>query len=377
MTVQSFGIFGVIMDKTGIGVIGCGNISPAYLRVLKGQQGVEVAGLADIVPAKAQARAAEFGLRAMSVDELLADPSIKIVLNLTIPKAHASVAMSALQAGKSVYNEKPLAIAREDAKAMLKLARGKRLRVGGAPDTFMGGGIQTCRRLIDEGAIGTPVAAVAFMLCPGHENWHPDPEFYYKVGGGPMFDMGPYYLTALVTLLGSVRRVTGSARATFPTRTITSQPRSGTVIDVEVPTHVAGVMDFAAGAVGTIITSFDVSGHTMPNIQVYGSEGSLQAPDPNCFGGTVRIIRRGQEEWTDVPLDGAYTENSRGIGVADMASAIRARRKARASGELCYHVLDLMHAFHDASAKGKHVNVKSKCDRPAAMPANLNLGEID
>ena len=366
------------MEKTKVGIVGCGNISGIYFKMCKWFEILDVGAAADLIPERAQAKAREFGVaKACSVDELLADPEIQIVVNLTIPKAHAPVALAALKAGKSVHNEKPLALTREDGKKMLALAKRKGLRVGCAPDTFMGAGIQTCRKLIDDGVIGEPVGATAFMLCHGHESWHPDPEFYYKPGGGPMFDMGPYYLTAIVALMGPVRRVTGSARATFAERLITSQPKSGTRIQVEVPTHVAGVMDFASGAICTIVTSFDVWAGQHPCIEVYGTEATMQVPDPNGFGGPVRIRRPGDKEWVEVPLTHGYAENSRGIGVADMAYALRSGRPHRASGDLAYHVLDIMHAFHDASAKGKHVVLKSTCDRPAPLPTGLKPGTLD
>jgi len=356
------------MKRVKVGIIGCGAISDVYFWMM-GQVYKDILDLCacgDLMLERAQAKAEKNpGVKAMTVKQLLKDPEIEIVVNLTIPRAHAKVAFDALKAGKSVYNEKPLAITRKEGLKMLALAAEKGLRVGGAPDTFLGGGIQTCRKLIEEGAIGTPVAATAFMLCHGHESWHPSPEFYYDIGGGPMFDMGPYYLTALVNLLGPVQRVTGSARVTFPTRTITSQPKNGTVIEVKTPTHLAGVMDFANGAVGTIIQSFDVWGHSLPCIEIYGSEGSLSVPDPNGFGGTVRVAKPGQP-WQEVPLS-FQAEINRGTGVADMALGIRDGRPHRANGDLCYHVLDLMHAFHDASAKGRHVAVKSTCAKPLAL----------
>ena len=366
------------MEKVKVGIIGCGNISGIYFKMMSQVYEVlQVAACADLVSERAAAKAAEFaGVRAMTVDELLADEQIRIVVNLTIPKAHAEVAMQAVQAGKSVYNEKPLAITREEGKALLKAARAKKVLVGGAPDTFMGGGGQTCRRLIDEGAIGKPVAATAFMLCHGHEGWHPDPEFYYQTGGGPMFDMGPYYLTALVNLLGPVRRVTGSARITFSTRTIGSEKKRGQVIKVEVPTHVAGVMDFESGAVATLVTSFDVWAHTCPRIEVHGSEGSMLVPDPNTFTGPVKVRRGGESDWTEMPLSHPADIN-RGTGVADMAYALLSGRPHRASGELAYHVLDVMHAFHDASAKGRHVTLRSTCQRPAPLPAGMPRGVLD
>ncbi|MHC4983111.1 MAG: Gfo/Idh/MocA family protein, partial [Planctomycetota bacterium] len=276
----------------------------------------------------------------------------------------------------NVYNEKPLTITREDGRELLRTAEKNNVLVGCAPDTFLGGGIQTCRKLIDDGAIGEPVAATAFMLCRGHESWHPDPEFYYQVGGGPMFDMGPYYLSALICLLGPILRVTGSTRVTFPRRTITSEKKKGKVIDVEVPTHIAGVMDFECLAIGTIITSFDVWGHNLPLIEIYGSEGTLGVPNPNGFAGPVRIKRAGAN-WQKVQLTHGYTENSRGLGVADMAYALRSGRPHRCGGVLAYHVLDVMHSFHDASYKGKHIETDGTCDRPAALPVGLAPGTLD
>lgn len=357
-------------NPVAVGVIGCGNISGAYMRMLKTLPVVQVVACADLRIEAAQAMAAEYGVpQVLSVDALLADPSIEIVLNLTIPQAHGEVALAALAAGKSVYNEKPLALTRDEGRRMLALAAEKGLRVGGAPDTFLGGGLQTCRELIDAGAIGTPVAATAFMMSRGHEHWHPNPLFYYQKGGGPMFDMGPYYLTALVSLLGPVQRVTGATRITRTQRTITSQPRYGEVMNVEVPTHVTGLLDFAAGPVATIITTFDVQASTLPWIEIYGTAGTLAAPDPNTFGGPVRVRLSTESEWTEIPVARPYTENSRGLGLADMAEGIRTGRMHRANGALAYHVLDIMHAIHDASTDGHHVLLESTCERPEAMPA--------
>jgi predicted dehydrogenase len=366
------------MQSVKVGVVGCGNISPIYLKNSKRFEVFDVVACADLILERAESRAEEYDVpRVCTTEELLADPEIEIVLNITTPQSHAEVGLAALEAGKSVYNEKPLAIRREDGRAMVDLAEANGLRVGGAPDTFLGGGIQTCRKLIEDGWIGEPIAATAFMTNHGHESWHPDPEFYYKVGGGPMFDMGPYYLTALVNLVGPVRRVTGSARITFPERTITSEPKYGSVIDVEVPTHVAGVLDFSSGAVGTIITTFDVWGAQLPRIEIYGSEGSLSVPDPNTFGGPVRILRAGSREWSEVPLAYGYADNSRGLGLADMAAALRSGRPHRANGQLTYHVLDLMHAFHDASREGCHVEVASTCERPSLLPLGLRDGQVE
>lgn len=354
-----------------IGIIGCGNISNVYIRNCQGFRSTEVAALADLVPERARAKAKQHGVpRACSPEELLGDPEIEAVLNLTIPKAHAEVTLAALEAGKHAYSEKPLATRREDAARIAAASRARGLRVGAAPDTFLGAGLQTCRQLIDEDAIGMPVACTAFMLCHGHESWHPDPAFYYQQGGGPLFDMGPYYLTALVSLLGPVKRVAASAHVSFPERTITSEPKRGEKILVETPTHIAGVLDFACGAVGTLVTSFDVWHAEVPRIEIYGTEGTLSVPDPNGFGGPVRIRRAGEAEWTEVPITRPYAENSRGIGLADMAEAIAGRRPHRASLELASHLLDVMAGFLDSSAVGRHYVPVTTCRRPDALPAD-------
>jgi predicted dehydrogenase len=288
------------------------------------------------------------------------------------------VALQALKAGKHVHGEKPLATCLEDARKVVETARKQKLRLGSAPDTFLGAGLQTCRKLIDDGWIGRPVAATAFMMGGGPEGWHPNPEFFYQIGGGPMLDMGPYYLTALVNLLGPVKRVTGSTAISFPVRTITCPAKYGQTVKVETPTHLAGVMDFANGAVGTIITSFDVNGGPhLPCIEIYGSEGSMQVPDPNGFGGEIMVHRAGAKDWQAIPHSHSYADNSRGIGVADMAAAIAAKRPHRANGDLAYHVLDVMLALQDASESGRHVEIKSACERPAPLPLGLRVGEMD
>ncbi|MFL5628656.1 MAG: Gfo/Idh/MocA family protein [Ktedonobacteraceae bacterium] len=355
-----------------VGVIGCGHISRAYFEIARTFSILDIVACADLYLERAQERAREFHIpKAYSVEELLADPEIELVINLTIPRAHAEIGRAALEAGKCVYNEKPLAISREEGRRMLEIAAARRLLVGSAPDTFLGGGLQTCRKVIDDGEIGEPIAASAFMLCHGHEHWHPDPAFYYQAGSGPMFDMGPYYLTALITLIGPVRHVTGSTKITFPERTITSEPRYGSKIQVETPTHVTGIIDFANGAIGTISTSFDVWATTLLPIEIYGTRGTLLVPDPNTFDGPVRVRRAGEGTWSDIPLSHGYTKNSRGIGVADMAYALRSGRPLRASGELAYHVLDSMCAFEEASQKGKHIELTSTCKRPEPLPIGL------
>jgi predicted dehydrogenase len=358
------------MSVQRIGIVGIGNISGIYLKNLNGMFGkrVKVTAVTDLIHERAAKAHADYGIpHIQKTEDLINSPDVDIILNITEPYNHYGVSLQAVKAGKHIYTEKPICAQRDEAQEVLRIAAEKKVRVGNAPDTFLGAGIQTCRKLIDDGWIGRPVAAVAFMVGRGHENWHPGPEFYYKVGGGPMFDMGPYYLTALVNLMGPVARVSGSAKKTFETRTITSEPLNGKIINVEVPTHIAGIMDFANGAVGTIITSFDVYSHTLPCIEIYGSDGTLRVPDPNTFGGPVYVKRFREEKWSEIPLLKNYPDNSRGLGLTDMAEAITEGRPHRASGELAYHVLDIMHGFHDASASGKYYDVKSTCTRPEPL----------
>jgi predicted dehydrogenase len=366
------------MKPVKIGIIGCGYISGIYLKNSKLYRSIDVAACSDLIPERAEKRAQEFNIpKSCSVEELLANPEIELVVNLTTPNAHYKVAKASIDSGKSVYNEKPLAIALGEGEKLLTSAKEAGVLIGGAPDTFMGGGIQTCRKLIDDGWIGEPIAVTTFMTCHGHEGWHPDPEFYYKTGGGPMFDMGPYYLTALVNLIGPIRSVKGSTRITFPERTITSEPKHGTRIKVEVPTHVAGIIDFHSGAIGTIITSFDIWAAQLPRIEIYGATGSLSVPDPNTFGGPVKILRQGEQEWSQVPLTHPHTANSRCLGVADMAYALRSGRPCRANGQLTYHVLEAMHLFHEASTHERTMTLKSTCSRPAPLPLGLTEGNLD
>ncbi len=368
----------MVSEKVKIGVIGCGKISDVYFQAGKIFDILDIIACADLDTERAKAKAEQYAIsHAYTVEELLADPEIEIIVNLTIPNAHASVALQALHAGKSVYNEKPLALTREQGQKVLAEAQARGVLVGCAPDTFLGAGIQTCRKLIDDGAIGEPVAATGNMLSHGPEGWHPDPSFYYQPGGGPLFDMAPYYLTAFINLISPVRRVTASARVTFPERTITSQPHFGDIISVNTPTHIAGVMDFINGAIGTLVTSFDVWSSDLPNIEIYGTEGTLRVPDPNTFGGPVRIRHAREKEWHDVPLTHGYSEQSRGIGVADMAYALRSGRPHRANGTMAYHVVDVMQAFLESSDIGKHIEIASTCTRPAPLPLGLVHGQLD
>ena len=353
--------------------MGAGKISSIYLQNGALFDDLEVVSCADLVGGRAEEQAGGYGVpRAYSPEELLADPEVEVVLNLTVPAVHAEVSLAALEAGKHVYTEKPLAVDWEDGRKILDVAKEKGLLVGCAPDTFLGGGLQTCREVLDEGVIGDPVARTAIMMTRGPEDWHPNPDFFYQPGAGPMFDMGPYYLTAMATLVGPIRRVTGSARVTFPERLITSEPLSGTPITVNTPTHIAGVMDFDGGPVGTLVTSFDVWSEEHSRIDLYGTEGTLSLPDPNTFGGPVRVWRSDESAWTEIPLSHPYSENSRGLGLADMARAIRTGGKHRASGELGLHVLEAIHAFLSSSETGRHVEVTSGFDRPEPLPAGLS-----
>jgi predicted dehydrogenase len=367
-------------EQVRVGVIGCGAISGAYLGMAKNFPAVEIAAVADLDMSRAQAAAEKYSIpRALSVDDLIDDEEIEIVLNLTIPKAHVPVALRALKAGKHTFCEKPLGIDRAEGKKVIALAKKKNLRVGCAPDTFMGAGIQTARKLIDDGAIGRPVAFTAFMQCRGHETWHPNPQFYYEVGGGPMFDMGPYYLTALLNLLGPVKRISGLAAIAIPDRTITSEALKGTKIRVETPDHITGLIEFENGAIGTIIQSFAVleGGHSNAHpIIINGTDGAMHVPDPNGFDGTVKLRKVGEKEPVEMPHT-FVTGYGRSVGLADMAVALRSGREHRASGEQALAVLDLMAGFLDSSKSGKTVKPTTEYHRPKPMPAELPFGTLD
>ena len=338
-------------ERLGIGIIGCGNISDIYLTNLATRFGkLRLLACADKMPERAAEKAHKFGIEARGVGELLSSPDIDLVVNLTIPLVHAEVSEAAIKAGKHVYSEKPLSATRADGARLVRLANEYQVRLGGAPDTFLGAGIQTCRALIQKGAIGTITGGTANMLCPGHEGWHPDPAFYYKPGGGPVLDMGPYYLTALVELLGPIAGVSAVASSAFTERIVGSGPKKGERVSVEVPTHVAGLLRFGSGPVVGLSMSFDVQASRLPPIELWGTEGSLAVPDPNTFGGPVLMRKKGGKDWNEVPIQTQWSDNSRGLGVSDMVDAILEDRPQRASGALCYHVLDAMEGLHDAAA---------------------------
>lgn len=365
------------MKRVGVGIIGCGNISPAYLKAAKAFPILDIVALADANPAAAEARASEFGLVARSIEALLADPTIEIVLNLTVPKAHVEVGLQAVAAGKHVHSEKPLGVNVAEAATLIEAAKARGVRVGCAPDTFLGGAHQTARKLIDDGAIGRPVGGAAFFMCPGHELWHPNPGFYYLHGGGPMLDMGPYYITDLVNLLGPVARVSGMATRLRSERLIASEPFKGMHIPVEVATHVAGTLAFVNGAIVTVAMSFDVPKHKHAPIELYGEKASLLVPDPNHFGGAIELAGIG-EDWREIPTEHSYADgNYRILGVADMAHAIRRGRPHRASGALAFHVLEVMTAFQRSSDSGAVVEIESRPERPAMLPVALAVGDLD
>lgn len=348
------------MRKLGVGIVGIGKISGIYLQNLCGafKDVLSIVAISDLLDERTSKASEEYSIKqVMSFDTMLKCKEIELILNLTTPQNHYEICRKALEAGKHVYVEKPLSLDSDHASALVNLAKEKGLLLGGAPDTFLGAGIQTCRKLIEDGWIGKPIAASAFMMNHGHESWHPDPEFYYKKGGGPLFDMGPYYLTALVTLMGPIDSVSGMAQKTFDNREITSEPKRGSSIDVEVATHVAGLLHFQSGAVGTLVTSFDVHHHGMPRIEVYGTEGTLQVPDPNTFGGPILYCRQGSKEWTELPLLFPYAENSRGLGVADMAKALSSGTSHQASGFLTRHIVEVMEGILVSSDSASQVRI--------------------
>jgi len=385
------------MNKLKIGLVGCGNISDVYIQNSKKWSVMEIVACADKIMERAKEKSKQYNIaKACSVKEIMEDPDISVILNLTNPQSHAEICLAALKAGKNAYTEKPLAIDLDDGKEMIDLAKSKNLYIGSAPDTFLGGRLQTARKLIDDGSIGEPIAASAFCAFHGHEVWHPDPDFFYKEGAGPMFDMGVYYMTALISLLGPVNRVLGNAKKYFDERTITSQPNYGKKISVEIDTHITGVMEFKNNVTVTVVMSFDVWDPTLPRIEIYGKEGTLYMNDddpyggPNIFGGKLSIRKGKDSDWLEfpsqvprreqlsplenVPLKYGYNENSRGVGLADMIYAIQSGRKSRASGEMAYHVLEAMFSFLESSKEGKYYEMKSTCERP--MPLKMGLPEF-
>jgi len=366
-----------VSNAIRVGIVGAGYISGAYLKASKNFPDLAIVNCADALRTNAEKRGEEFGLKVQNVDELLQDPSVDLVLNLTTPQSHFPVTSKGLAAGKHVYSEKPLALSVEDAVALSKTAHDHQVRLGCAPDTFLGAGQQTARKLIDDGAIGKPLGGTAFVLSRGPESWHPSPEFYYQKGGGPVFDMGPYYITALVNLLGRVTRVISIAKRSFPERLFGAGPRKGQTFPVEIFTHFNSLLEFEQGAVISFHASFDVQGHSHLPIEIYGTDGSLQIPDPNFFGGPVRLLEKG-ERWVDVPLTHGFGDgNYRILGVAEMASAIRSNRPHRASDEIALHTVEVMEAIVSGGGSGQAIPVHSPCERPRALQPLPRFGVLD
>jgi predicted dehydrogenase len=351
-----------------IGIVGCGAIIKQYLATFERTDATRLVAVADLDPARAQAVADEReGVRALTVDELLAAADVDLVLNLTIPAAHAEVALRAIAAGKAVYGEKPLAATVSEAHEVLTAAAAAGVLVGCAPDTVLGTGIQTARRAIDDGLIGVPISATATMMTPGHERWHPNPDFYYVPGGGPLLDMGPYYVTALVTLLGPVTSVIGASSQTRASRVIGSGPRAGETIPVTTASHVTGILTHASGALSTLVMSFDAVATQSANLEIHGETGSLIVPDPNRFQGDVKLRILGSDSWQVLPVSAGYADAGRGVGVADLA-ATPAGETPRASGELAFHVLEVMESLLASARDGQSVAITSTVDRPPAVP---------
>ena len=378
------------MSRFRVGVIGCGQISDIYFENLAGFDGIEVAACACLDLAESAAKAARHGIeRSCAPNEIYADPDIDAVLNLTTPAAHAEVTLRALAGGKHVYAEKPLATTLADGARILELAAARGLVVANAPDTFLGGRWQTARKLLDSGAIGEPAAVNAFAGTHGVERHHPNPDYYYLDGGGPLLDLGPYYLTAMVFLLGPVARVAGFGRRAFEHRMIENGPRNGEWMPVEVDTHVESIFEFRSGVIGTMTVSFDIWDSATPRFEIHGTEGSLTIADPdpghgpNVFGGPVLYRTRETARWTHQPRPGGrdawqvadnthgFNGNSRGLGLLDLAHAVRDGRPPRASAEMAYHVSEVMAGILDAPKLGRYVEIGSRCDRPAPLPEDF------
>lgn len=363
------------MAKTGIGIIGCGNISTAYLRLAPLFKGMEVRAVADMNLAAAQARGAEFGVRAQTVEDLLANPEVEVVINLTIPAAHFAVTQSILQAGKHAYSEKPLVLTLEEGLALRELAAARGLSVGCAPDTFLGGAHQQARALIDEGRLGTITAGGAAVMGHGMEHWHPNPDFFFLPGGGPILDMGPYYIANLINLIGPVKRVGALTSMAQTERTISSQPRAGEKIPVKTPTNIHALLEFHNGATVNLSASWDVWHHRRSHMELYGTEGTLYLPDPNFFGGTVEIAGRDGEVAAVAPWDHPFgvenfeggRANYRTAGLADMVAALRDGRDARCSLARTLHGVEVMTACLKSGETGEFITLGTSCTRPAAL----------
>lgn len=358
----------------GIGVIGCGNISAAYMRLAPMFKGIEMRACADISEDAAKARAEEFGLKALSIDDLLASDEIDVIVNLTIPAAHFEVSKRVLEAGKHAYSEKPFVLTLEEGEELKSIAESAGLRVGSAPDTFLGGAHQLARHLVDDGAVGRITSGTCFVQSPGMEMWHPNPDFFFLPGAGPVLDIGPYYISNLVQLLGPVKRVVAMSSSASDTRTITSEPRYGEKIPVKTPTTIHSILEFHSGAQITFVASWDVWQHGHSNMELYGTEGTLHVPDPNFFGGEVRMTAK--KDFVTIPTEWDHpmsVENENGranyrcAGLADMAQAILDGRPSRCSLDFALHVVDVITSMLKAGESGQAMTLTTTCNRPAAL----------
>ena len=374
-----------------VGLIGTGRISDIYLQTISKFSNVDIVACGSLNLEESRSKAETYDIPTVATpDAIIADPNIDAILNLTIPSAHASVSLAALEAGKHVYSEKPLVTDLADGRTVLDLAAKRGLIVGNAPDTWLGGRWQTVRRLLDRDAIGKPTSCAAFVGTHGTERHHPNPDFYYQAGGGPMLDLGPYYLSAMVFFLGPIARVAGMSNRAFERRMIENGPRNGAWMDVETDTHVQGMVEFASGAIGSITMSFDVWDSEMPRFEIYGTNGTICIPDPdpvygaNRFEGEVWIRTRETSRWSHQPrptgrdswqvAENAHgiNEDSRGVGLVEMADAIRHGRTPRCSGELAYHVLEAMTGILNSPTQGRFVDIKSRPTVPDIMPEQFS-----
>jgi predicted dehydrogenase len=366
------------MANLGIGIIGCGNISTSYLRLAPLFKGLEVRSVADVNMDTAKARAVEFDTTAQSVDDLLANGEVDVVINLTVPDAHYAVSKRILDAGKHAYSEKPLVLTLEEGVTLRDLAKAKGLAVGCAPDTFLGGAHQQARAVLDEGRVGQITAGCAAVLNHGMEHWHPNPDFFFLPGAGPMLDLGPYYIANLINLLGPVRRVGALTSSAEAERTISNGPRNGEKVPVKTPTNIHALLEFHSGATINLSTSWDVWHHKRNHFELYGTEGTLYVPDPNFFGGTVEVGGR-DGSLTELPPwdhpfgvanqnhNGRDLANYRTAGLADMVAALQGGRDARCSLERTLHGVEVMTACLRSGETGQFVTLTTTCTRPAAL----------
>ncbi|KKX34006.1 Gfo/Idh/MocA family oxidoreductase [Rhizobium sp. LC145] len=364
--------------ELGVGIIGCGNISTTYFALSPLFKGLKVLACADLNREAAELRAQEYGVKAQTIDELLANDEIDLIVNLTIPAAHFSVSRAILEAGKHVYSEKPLTVTLEEGKALQKLAKEKGLSVGCAPDTFLGGAHQLARNYIDQGGVGRITSGTCHVMSPGMEMWHPNPGFFFLEGGGPILDLGPYYIANLVNLIGPVKRVGALTSMARKTRTITSEPLKGQEIPVETPTDIHALLEFANGATVTLSASWDVWSHRHANMELYGTDGSLFVPDPNFFGGVVEASGRNKDIQPLEPWDhpfGKFNQESpqgpranyRTAGLADMAVAIIEGRDARCSLDRALHGVDVMTSILKSGEEHRFIELSTTCTQPAAL----------